>query len=185
MWGQLLDAFGELMAEQGYAELTLAQVAQRAGMARNTVYNYVDDKEALLMAYIGRAVELFIAEVRAELQVVPSAPEKLAMLVRRQMHQFREEPGGGSDSGMLDGNALGRSAHVDLQARFQPLHALMIEIIAEGIAAGDFRSGLDPERAAPMVSAVVGSERIPVGMRQHDPDEAADSVTAFVLSALR
>lgn len=35
-----------------------------------------------------------------------------------------------------------------------------------------------------MVAAVVGSERTPVGNRQHDPDAAADRVTAFVWSAL-
>ncbi|MET0692889.1 MAG: TetR/AcrR family transcriptional regulator [Propionibacteriaceae bacterium] len=184
MWSQLLDAFGDLLADKGYADMTLAEVAARAGMARNTIYNYADDKEALLMAYIGRAVEQFVAAARAELDTLGDARERLAWLIRKQMHQFVTEPGGGSDSGMLEGNALGPSAHVDLQLRFEPLHTLMAEIVSGGIANGDFRADLDAEQVVPMVSAVIGSERVPVGSRQHDPDVAADQVTAFVLRAL-
>jgi AcrR family transcriptional regulator len=184
MWARVLDAFGELLAERGYADLTLAEVAQRADMARNTIYNYIDDKEALLMAYIGRAVEQFVGQIRAELEQLPTARDKLGWLIRKQMHQFLSEPGGGPDSGMLEGSNLGHSAHVDLEVRFQPLHSLITEIIAEGVAAGELRSGLDPAEVAPMVSAVVGSERVPVGTRQHDPDVAADRVAEFVWSAL-
>jgi AcrR family transcriptional regulator len=181
---RLLDAFGDLLADKGYADMTLAEVAARAGMARNTIYNYAHDKEALLMAFIGRAVEQFVTATRAELEGLGDARERLAWLIRRQMHQFAVEPGGGSDSGMLEGNALGAAAHVDLQLRFEPLHALMTEIVSSGIASGDFRSELDAEQVVPMVSAVIGSERVPVGNRQHDPDVAAERVTAFVLHAL-
>src|ERR1700712_753207 len=98
MWSQLLDSFGDLLADKGYADLTLADVAARAGMARNTIYNYATDKEALLMAYIGRAVEQFVGELRAELDTLGDARERLTWLIGKQMHQFRAEPGGGPDS---------------------------------------------------------------------------------------
>lgn len=184
MWSQLLDAFGDLLADKGYADMTLADVAARAGMARNTIYNYVTDKEALLMAYIGRAVELFVGQLRVEMDTLKDAKERLAWLIRQQMHQFLAEPGGGPDSGMLEGNALGPAAHVDLQQRFQPLHTLLSEIVSAGIATGEFRADADADVVVPMVFAVMGSERLPVGTHQHDPDEAAERVTAFVLRAL-
>lgn len=184
MRSRLLDAFGDLLADKGYAALTLAEVAARAGMARNTIYNYVTDKEGLLMAFIGRAVELFVGEMRAEMAELGSARERLGWLIRKQMQQFLAEPGGGSDSGMLESRTLGPAAHVDLQTRFQPLHTLMTEIVAAGINTGEFRSDVDANQVVPMVSAVIGSERMPVGSRQHDPGEAAERVTAFVLRAL-
>jgi AcrR family transcriptional regulator len=182
---QLLDAFGDLLAEKGYADLSLAEVAARAGMARNTIYNYATDKEALLMAYIARAVEEFVRSMRRELDDQGGPRERLEWLVRKQLHQFRATPGGGgADGGMLDGSALGPAAHLDLQHRLQPLHTLMNEIITEGVADGSFRADLDPEAVAPLVSAVIGSERMPVGSGLHDPDEAAERVTTFVLHAL-
>lgn len=179
----LLDAFGELLAEVGYARLTLAQVAERAGMARNTAYGYVADKEALLMAFVERSVEEFVDTVRAEMAAAPDAPTRLAVLVRHQMHQFRREPGAGTETGMLDGATLPPASHGALMARFQPLHGLLDEVIAAGVADGELRP-VDPAAVVPMAFAVMGAERMPVGTGEHDPDEAAERVTDFLLHAL-
>jgi AcrR family transcriptional regulator len=183
MHAQLLDAFGDLVHERGYAELTLAEVAARADMARNTVYNYVGDKEALLMAFIDRAVDQFIDQVRAELAGLPDATARLRHLVDKQMHEFRTEPGAGSDAGMVDASLVRPESHGDLRDRFAPLHDLLGEIIAEGIADGTFRDQ-PVEHAVPMAYAVMGAERIPVGTGEHDPDEAAERVAEFLLRAL-
>lgn len=179
----LLDAFGDLMGEVGYARLTMAQVAERAGMARNSAYGYVADKEALLMAYVERSVDEFIAAVAEEVAAAPDARSRLAVLVRRQMHQFLREPGANTETGMLDGATLPPASHGALMSRFQPLHGLLAEIVADGIAAGELRP-VDPAAVVPMAFAVMGAERLPVGRGEHDPDEAADRVTDFLLHAL-
>jgi AcrR family transcriptional regulator len=184
MHGRLLDAFGDLVHEHGYAEVTLAQVAAKAGMARNTVYNYVGDKEALLMAFIDRAVEHFVASVREELAALPDATSRLRRLVSLQMHEFREEPGAGSDAGMVDGSLVRPESHGMLRDRFAPLHQLLHEIVAEGIAEGSLRDQ-PVELVVPMAYAVMGAERVPVGSGEHDPDEAAERVADFLLHALR
>lgn len=184
MMGKLLDAFGDLVHTQGYAEVTLAQVAGQAGMARNTVYNYVGDKQALLMAFIDRAVEQFVAATRAELAELPDATSRMRRLVHLQMHEFRNEPGAGSDAGMVDTSMVRPGAHDELMGRFAPLHGLFGEIIAEGIAEGSFREQ-PVDLVVPMVGAVMGAERVPVGSGEHDPDEAAERVADFLLHALR
>lgn len=184
MMGKLLDAFGDLVHEHGYAEVTLAQVAARAGMARNTVYNYVGDKEALLMAFIDRAVEHFVDTVRAELAALPDATARLRHLIGQQMREFRNEPGAGSDAGMVDGSMVRPDAHGELMGHFAPLHDLLGEIIAEGVHEGTFRSQ-PVDLVVPMALAVMGAERIPVGSGQHEPDEAATRVADFLLHALR
>lgn len=184
MMGRLLDAFGDLVHEHGYAAVTLSQVATRAGMARNTVYNYVDDKEALLMAFIDRAVDQFVDELRAELASLPDATARLRHLVAKQMHEFRNEPGAGSDAGMVDSSMVRPASHEELRDRFAPLHGLLAEIVADGIAEGSFRA--QPiDAVVPLAWAVMGAERIPVGSGDHDPDEAAARVGDFLLHALR
>ncbi|GAA2094944.1 TetR family transcriptional regulator [Microlunatus panaciterrae] len=184
MWTRLLDAFADAMAEVGYPDLTLADVAARAGMARNTIYNYVPDKEALMMAFIERSVEQFVHRMRSELADLSDARTRMEALIRRQMHQFVVEPGSGPGKGLLEGHEFGPATHLAMQVRFKPLHTLIAEIVSEGIDSGEFRAGLDPVGVTPMISALVGSERVPVGQGQHDPDEAADRVTEFVLAAL-
>ncbi len=183
MMGKLLDAFGDLLHEEGYAVVTLAQVAGRAGMARNTVYNYVGDKEALLMAFIDRAVDHFVEALRAEVAALPDATAQLRHLVAKQMHEFRSEPGAGSDAGMVDSSMVRPSAHGELMGRFAPLHDLLAEIVAAGIDEGAFRP--QPiDHVVPLAFAVMGAERIPVGSGEHDPDDAAERVSDFLLHAL-
>lgn len=184
MWDRLLDAFAELLPTKGYADLTLADVAAKAGAARNTIYNYAPHKEVLLMAFIGRGVEQFVAELRTSVAQLDSAEERVEMLVARHMQAFLSEPGGGPDGGMLEGNALAPASHEDLQLRFAPLHGLIHEIVDYGIGSGEFRADLDVAAVVPMTAAVIGSERIPVDNHQHDPDEATAQVSAFLLSAL-
>lgn len=179
----LLDAFGELMAEVGYARLTLAQVAERAGMARNTAYGYVADKEALLMAYVERSVDEFVVGVRRDMEAETDARARLAVLVLRQMHQFRQEPGAGTETGMLDGATLPPASHGALMGRFRPLHGLLHEVVEAGVAAGTFRP-VDAAAVVPMAFAVMGAERMPVGSGERDPDDAAERVTDFLLHAL-
>jgi AcrR family transcriptional regulator len=184
MHTRLLDAFGEAMAEHGYAEVTLAAVAARAGMARNTVYNYVGDKEALLMDYVARAVDEFVTELRAALVTRPDADDQLLELVRRQMQEFANEPGAHSDRGVIDGAMLGPEGHALLMARFAPLHDLLHDIIELGIEQGRFRA-VDVDHTVRLAFSVLASERTEVGSGRRSPTAAAPAVGDFLLHALQ
>jgi AcrR family transcriptional regulator len=48
----LINAFTELLLGQGYEELTVAQVAQRADVGRSTLYEHFRTKEDLLKAAV-------------------------------------------------------------------------------------------------------------------------------------
>ncbi len=183
MEGRLLDALGDLLHERGYAAITLADVAARAGMARSSVYGYAADKQALLMAYVDRSVDRFVEETRQEMAAVDGAPARLQVLVRRQMEQFRAEPGAGGDGGMLDGAALGPDGHERLMHRFRPLHALLREVVAEGVAEGTFRP-VDVDAVVPLVFACFGAERVAIGTGVVTPAGAGAAVGDFVLHAL-
>jgi AcrR family transcriptional regulator len=73
-----LEAFGALLMEQGYEALTVAGVAERAGLGRSTLYEHFRTKEDLLAASLDRplaalgtdplepaAVRAFLEHVRA------------------------------------------------------------------------------------------------------------------------
>ena len=57
----ILDAATAVIAEHGFERTTIKQIAQRAGIADGTVYNYFKNKKAILKAIIIRSTE---AEVR-------------------------------------------------------------------------------------------------------------------------
>jgi AcrR family transcriptional regulator len=48
--GQILGAATRVFAEKGFSRATTREVAREAGVSEGTIYNYFEDKEALLMA---------------------------------------------------------------------------------------------------------------------------------------
>ena len=57
----ILDAAIEVIAENGFQRTTIKQIAQQAGVADGTIYNYFKNKDAILMGIIERLSE---AEIR-------------------------------------------------------------------------------------------------------------------------
>ena len=50
---QILNAAREVFTRKGFAEATTAEIAQRAGVAEGTIYNYFKNKRDLLMSIVG------------------------------------------------------------------------------------------------------------------------------------
>jgi AcrR family transcriptional regulator len=52
---QTLDVAEEVFAEQGYAAVSMEEIAARVGVSKPMLYDYFGSKEGLLLATIGRA----------------------------------------------------------------------------------------------------------------------------------
>ena len=64
---RVLDAGAALVADQGWAGLSMGAVARGAGVSRQTVYNLVGSKAGLAEALVAREVRGFLAVVDDEL----------------------------------------------------------------------------------------------------------------------
>ncbi|SDQ74803.1 DNA-binding transcriptional regulator, AcrR family [Thermostaphylospora chromogena] len=60
---RMLDACAELLDESGYEALTTTRIAERAGVAIGSVYQFFPDKRAIAQALARRNVELLAARV--------------------------------------------------------------------------------------------------------------------------
>lgn len=70
----VLDAAGELFAQQGYDETKIEQIAAEADVAPATVYNYFSTKPNILMALAVRHVRASWRERRALVRDPPAEP---------------------------------------------------------------------------------------------------------------
>ncbi len=52
---QMLDVAEEVFAEQGYAAVSMEEIAERVGLSKPMLYEYFGSKEGLLLATIARA----------------------------------------------------------------------------------------------------------------------------------
>jgi AcrR family transcriptional regulator len=74
---QMLDVAEEVFAEQGYAVVSMEEIAVRVGVSKPMLYEYFGSKEGLLLATIGRArTELFETTATA-IQAAGTAEDKL------------------------------------------------------------------------------------------------------------
>jgi AcrR family transcriptional regulator len=65
----IIDAARELAIAQGWAAVKMADVADRVGVSRQTVYNEFRNKAGVAEALTGREIGRFVDAVRAELLV--------------------------------------------------------------------------------------------------------------------
>ena len=64
---RILDAAVEVIAESGYFQARVTDIAARAGVADGTIYLYFKNKEQVLMAAIDSAFAAFLKRARTEL----------------------------------------------------------------------------------------------------------------------
>jgi AcrR family transcriptional regulator len=77
----ILEAAEELLAEKGYHEMSIDEIAARVGVSKGTVYLHFPSKEELVLAYLGRGMRRFIAEAMVALKASASSAAKLRALM--------------------------------------------------------------------------------------------------------
>jgi AcrR family transcriptional regulator len=87
---QLLDVAERLFAEQGYDELSMADIARAAGISKALLYHYFPSKQELFRATLGEAAE----ELRERTEPDPSLPplEQLAGSLDAFLSWIEERP---------------------------------------------------------------------------------------------
>ena len=100
---RLLDAAAAVLAAEGWRRLTMAKVADRAGLSRQTVYNEFGSKPQLAEQLVMRELETFLDVVRQRFQsegeLVPAVRSAVegALVTADQNALLRAVLGGGQD----------------------------------------------------------------------------------------
>ena len=189
---ELLDAALRVFAARGYRETRLEEVAAEAGVTKGAVYHYFSDKEELLLRALEQHQERALGRLNDVLrgQAGP-ASERLRLVLRKAF--------GGDDPARRDVLALLQGIAHEAPGVYRRWLAngpvkgwrLVASLIAEGVAAGEFRSDVDGEVAARVViTGLLGQ----VILQQYagavsgldiDNDRLIDSTMEFLLAALK
>ncbi len=154
----------------GYGAFAIESVATRAGVAKSTIYRHWPDKLAL----IADALETFHKQAVPDIQGV-SPRERVQLLVHHVAQVLVDSTFSACIPALIEGaerDPRVREFHHRYSAdRRQSL----IDVIAEGVAAGDFPARLDPELAALALLGPIFYSRLMSG-RSFDPERARDLV---------
>ena len=183
VWADLAEAMRQLLLERDYESINMGHIAARAGLARNTLYNYARDKDALVLALTERACRPGVERVGAIAARTPDpAAQRLREIVEAvlaastdQSMQLMFRPGSGLPVADVPKGPDG------------PFHAIVVDVenvVRDGIARGEFRDVGDVQLVVELLSGVMraGAERI-----GRDPAAFAATVSAareIVLASL-
>ncbi|MFJ8754527.1 TetR/AcrR family transcriptional regulator [Streptomyces sp. NPDC102441] len=161
VWSDLAEAMRQLLLERDYDAINMGHIAARAGLARNTLYNYARDKSGLVMALTQRASRPMLGYVGAiAARSSDPAAERMRAIIEAvleactdQAMQLMFRPG----SGPL-------VAEVP-KGPDNPFNAIVVEVenvVRDGIARGEFRNVGDVHLTVELLSGAIraGAERI-------------------------
>ncbi|WIY05314.1 TetR family transcriptional regulator [Amycolatopsis mongoliensis] len=175
----LLDAAADLLPEGGYAGLRMADVAARAGVSRQTVYNEFGNKAALTQAVALRTASEFLDGIRQRFETADGLLAGIHHAVVYTIEHAREN--------RLVAAALGTEAGEDLlpllTTRGEPILTAAAELAAEQYR--ELEPGLSAEAAALLAETVVRLSLSHLVLPTHSATEAADSVTAVLAPTIR
>jgi TetR/AcrR family transcriptional regulator, fatty acid metabolism regulator protein len=179
---RILDAAIAVIAEKGFHNSRVSEIAERADVASGTVYLYFKSKEQILMAALDAAFESFFRRAQNEIAASSDAAEQLRILACLHLQAL----GGNRNIAIMLQTELRQSAKFLAQFSQQEMKAyfnLIREIIREGQRAGSIRPEVSDKIAAScffgaldeLVTAWV------LSTREYDLAEAADEVVNLLL----
>ncbi len=88
----ILEAAIKVFAEQGFFQSTIAQIAQKAGVADGTIYLYFKNKDDILIQFYNYKTKQVFEKFREKVISAGNAVEKLRWLVRLHLSEFQKDP---------------------------------------------------------------------------------------------
>lgn len=136
----ILKRATELFAQFGLKKTSVDQIAEKAGIAKGTIYNYFASKEELFSAIIRSEAEKFIDTITRALKQCTTSEEKLRTffltefdLLFEYVNLFNTAHKG------LHIHELMTSIGKETDEYYQKMHGIITSIFEEGIQNGSFK----------------------------------------------
>lgn len=156
---RLVEAACAVFAEKGYASTRVAEIAERAGVGKGTVYEYFSSKEELLFAVFETINADISSRMNDALASGETTEEQLHNVLRLGAEVISEQVD--LQPVILDFWAASRGKDIEetyrraVVASYTFFRNLISNFIREGQNKGEFRTSIDAEALATLVVATV------------------------------
>ena len=155
--GRILEAARHLVAHRGVQGTSMNDIVRASGLSKGAIYGHFPSKADLVVALQDRVLEGRLMETALRFQAGEPARERIRKLV-----SLLFERGAASDreKARLNLQFIASALHSprlrsQVDARYDRVHRLFRDLIAEGQRSGEFRGNLDPAATATAVIAVL------------------------------
>jgi len=185
---QIVDTARRLFGERGTTDVPMEEIAAEAGVARSTVYVYFVNRDELLRACVQSMYDRLQEAISLAGDGAASPVERLRALLRGVLERVDESPAFFRLAMATQATGAAGSAAVGGALMWIGLDMIRVleELVVAGIATGDFRADLDPERAVVLVGQqIYGALSVRAGEPEPIPAaQAASEICDFVQRGL-
>jgi len=151
----ILGAVYDLLHEKSVRDLTIEEVARRAGVGKPTIYKWWPSKAALVMAMLDERITEDLPAPGAG-----NAEQVLRSLVRQLVRRFNGFPGKVAAEILAEGQSE-PSVLQEYRDRYQSKRrACATEVIERAQASGEFRKDIDPQVLIDMIFGPIYFRRL-------------------------
>jgi TetR/AcrR family transcriptional regulator, cholesterol catabolism regulator len=178
---RLFEAAVELIAEQGFSATTVDDIAERAGVAKGTVYYNFPSKTALFEDLLRHGVGLLTADFRAAVAGKPPGAA-VSALVRAQLEYIRRYR---SFAQLLLSEMwrTNREWQQTLKLLRDEAIGVIADVLQSGVDSGEFAADLDVRLSS---SALFGVGLVvSLDWLMFQPDRDIDDVESALLAIVR
>ena len=138
---RLLDTAGRLMSDRHSIDVSLSEIARHSGLNSALVKYYFGNKDGLLLALVEREAAAALAGLRELLRLDLAPTEKLRRHIAGVINKFFRTPYLNRllHSLLDERKAQSRATRQVIKVFVRPLLDLQRELIAQGVAAGEFK----------------------------------------------
>jgi TetR/AcrR family transcriptional regulator, fatty acid metabolism regulator protein len=180
-----MEALKVLLEQKEFASITIAEIAQTAGVTEGLIYKYFKDKRDLLHAVLAGYVEFFISRLETELQGVGGALNRLRTVIRIHVTMYAYNRVF-SRILLLEVRNHPDYFQSDAYETVKRYTSLLKRIIEEGIVEGALRRDLPAESIRQVILGGIEHTCLPSVLFHHtlNPEEASDRLCDIIFRGI-
>ena len=173
----LLDVATQMLGERGFGSTSVDDIAEKAGVAKGTVYYHFKSKADLVDALIIDGLTVLADDMRAVVDEPASARESIQRLVRAELAFIREH----RQFAKLLVRELwqeDRAWRASLMLIREQIVTVIRKQVERGISSGELRDDLDPHFAASSLFALTAVTAL--DWVELEPERSLEEVAAQI-----
>jgi AcrR family transcriptional regulator len=159
LYDEILTAVGEMLSEKGYSAMSMDELAARVGISKPTLYSIFPTKEDLLVETVVHGMDRVAAEIQAD--QTPRSPLQQLMFILRTVIQMQVSKGALTPRPWSPEVFQLICMREEVVERMRSNEAVLIDLIRQGIMAGEINRMLDPVLILRTFFAILNALHLP------------------------
>ena len=169
---QIVQAFVEVMASQGYAKATIQQIANTAGLAPGLIHYHFKNKQEILLELVQQISELILNRYQQKSEKATTAKEKIKAYIDAHLAKDESSTSGLVAAWVVIGTEAIRQEEVQViyESVLKKQQAILEKLLIE---AGEKQKSSIKQKVAMIMAAIEGSFQLSITAKNIMPQNYA------------